>query len=324
MLRRRAFIAAFAGGLLYTPFSLLAQPTDKTHRVGILTYLAPDQVKGFLQTLKHSLRAQGYVEGRNLILELSNAAGRLETLPELAAELVRSQVDVILAIAPLSIRAAQQAASTIPIVMAIGDPAMFASLAQPGGNITGVTAMAAELAGKQVELIKEALPDASRIAVLRNPNQPVHVAKLQRAQDTARSLGVDLIVVDARTSDDFEAAFALIEKQRAQGLIVFADGVYRAARTRLVDMTARLRLPAIYASGGFAEAGGLIEYVPDFEETFQRAGSFVARILKGASPASLPVEQPSRFHLLVNRSTAAALGVMLPYALLLRADQIIE
>jgi putative tryptophan/tyrosine transport system substrate-binding protein len=324
MLGRRMLIAALAGGLLFTPLAVLAQPAGKSHRVGVLSYLAPEQMQPFLRTLAQSLQAQGYVEGKNLTLVVRTTDGRLGALPDLAFELVKSEVDVILAIAPLSIRAAHQATSTIPIVMAIGDPAMFASLARPGGNITGVTALAAELAGKQVELIKEALPGASRIAVLRNPNQPVHVAKLQRAEASARALGVHLIVVDARTAEDFDAAFSVVEKERAEGLIVFADGVFRAARTRLVLTAARLRLPAVYASAGFAEAGGLIEYIPDFEETFQRAGSFIGRILKGAHPASLPVEQPSRFHLFVNRATAATLDLALPPALLLRANQIIE
>ena len=274
--------------------------------------------------MEQTLQAQGYVHDKNLTLVIRTADGRLDTLPDFASELVKSEVEIIVAIAPLSIRAARQATSTIPIVMAIGDPATFASLAQPGGNITGVTALAAELAGKQIELIKEALPDAKRIAVLRNPNQPVHVAKLERAETSARTLDVRLIVVDARNAEDFDAAFSVIEKERAEGLIVFADGVFRAARKRVVEMAARLRLPAVYASAGFAEAGGLIEYVPDFDETFQRAGSFVVRILRGARPADLPVEQPSRFHLVVNRATASTLGLTLPQALLLRADQIIE
>jgi putative ABC transport system substrate-binding protein len=324
MLRRRTVLAALAGGLLYTPLAVLAQPAGKGHRVGVLSYLAPDQLQPFVRTLEQTLQGQGFVPGKNVTLVIRTTNGRLEALPDLASELVTSEVEIIVAIAPLSIRAARQATSTIPIVMAIGDPALFASLAQPGGNITGVTALAAELAGKQVELIKEALPAAKRIAVLRNPNQPVHVAKLERAETSAHALGVRLIVVDARKAEDFAAAFSIMEKEGAEGLIVFADGVFRAARKRVVDMAAQLRLPAVYASPGFAEVGGLIEYVPDFEETFQRAGAFVVRILKGARPADLPVEQPSRFHLLVNRATASDLGLTLPPALLLRADQIVE
>ncbi len=217
-----------------------------------------------------------------LTLEVRTAAGRVEALPQLAQELVRAQVDVILAIAPLSVRAARQASSTVPIDMALGDPASFENLARPGGNVTGVTALAAELAGKQVELIKEALPRATRIAVLRNPDQPVHAAKLEHAGAVARARGVRLIVTDARTGDDFDSAFLTMAGERAEGLIVFADGVYRGQRVRLVEMASRLRLPAVYASDGFAQAGGLIAYVPDVEETYRRAASFVDRILKGA------------------------------------------
>jgi putative ABC transport system substrate-binding protein len=324
MLARRTLIGALVGGVFFTPVPVLTQPAGKNHRVGVLSYLAPDQLQPFVETLKRTLQVQGYVQGQNLNLMVRTSSGRLDELPNLASELVKGEVEVIVAIAPLSIRAAHQATDTIPIVMAIGDPAMYASLAKPGGNITGVTALAAELAGKQVELIKEALPTATRIAVLRNPNQPVHASKLERAGMSSRALGLHLIVVDARKEEDFDVAFAVIEKERAEGLIVFADGVFRAARKRIVDMAARLRLPAVYASAGFAEAGGLIEYVPDFDETFRRAGSFVVRILNGARPADLPVEQPSRFQLLVNRATASTLGLALSPALLLRADQVIE
>lgn len=328
LMERRAFIGIFAGALLGTPRAARAQPVGppavKTYRVGVLSYLTLDVLQGALTTFRHALALLGFVEGRNLAIEVRTAAGRLETLPALGADLVRSRVDVILAIAPLSIRAARQATSTVPIVMALGDPATFESLARPGGNVTGVTALAAELAGKQVELIKEALPRATRVAVLRNPDQPVHVAKLREAEAVARALGIRLIVVDARTAEDFDAAFLVIAAERAEGLIVFADGVYRGHRVRLVEIASRLRLPAVYGSEGFAQAGGLIAYVPDAEETYRRAASFVARILKGASPATLPVEQPTRFHLLVNRRTAAALGLTLPPSLMLRADEVID
>jgi putative ABC transport system substrate-binding protein len=242
----------------------------------------------------------------------------------LAAELVRANVDVIVAIAPVAIRAARQVTSTIPIVMVHGDPAMFSTLARPGGNVTGLTALAAELAGKQVEILKETLPRASRVAVLRNPDQPVHVAKLQQADAVARALAVRLIVVDARSADDFDAAFLTLAHERPEGLIVFADGTYLAHRKRLVELASRLSLPAIYASNGFAQAGGLMSYVPDATETFRRAASFVARILKGARPADLPVEQPTKFDLAINLKTAKALGLTIPPSLLLRADQVIE
>ena len=306
------------------PLVAEAQPAGKVHRIGVLSYLAPDVLQASLVTFREGLRQQGYVEGRNITFELRTSSGRLDALPELAAELVRLNVDVILAIAPLSIRAARQATSTIPIVMALGDPATFDSLARPGGNVTGVTALAAELAGKQVELLKEALPRVSRVAVLRNPDQPVHVAKLKQTETVARALGMRLVVVDARGAEDFDGAFATMHRERVEGLIVFADGMFLAHRKQLVELASRLRLPGVYASNGFAQAGGLIAYVPDNPETYRRAASFVARILKGASPATLPVEQPTRFELTINLATARTLGLTIPQSLLVRADQVID
>ena len=310
--------------IVAAPLAAAAQPAGKVYRVGILSYAAPDVLQANLTTFRETLRQQGYVEGRNITFEVRTTSGRLDTLPELAAELVRLNVDVILAMSPLSIRAARQATSTVPIVMTFGDPATFDSLARPGGNVTGVTALAAELAGKQVELLKEALPRVSRVAVLRNPDQPVHVAKLQRAEAVARALSVRLIVVDARGAEDFDAAFATIARERAEGLIVFADGIFLAHRKQLVELASRLRLPGVYASNAFAQAGGLITYVPDTAETFRRAASFVDRILKGASPATLPVEQPTRFELTVNLSAARALGLTIPHSLVVRADRVVD
>jgi putative ABC transport system substrate-binding protein len=310
--------------ILAAPLAAEAQPAGKVYRVGVLSYLAPDVLQANLATFREALRQQGYVEGRNVALEVRTSDGRLEAVSALAAELARLNVDVILAIAPVAIRAARQATSTIPIVMAFGDPATFDSLARPGGNVTGVTALAAELAGKQVELLKEALPRVSRVAVLRNPEQPVHVAKLKQAETVARALGIRLVVVDARGAEDFDAAFVTIASERAEGLIVFADGVFLAHRKRLVELASRLRLPGVYASNGFAQAGGLITYVPDTAETFRRAASFVDRIFKGASPGTLPVEQPTRFELTVNLAAAKALGLTIPQSLLVRADQVVE
>jgi len=323
-MERRTFVAMVGGGLLAGPLAAGAQQAGKVYHLGVLSYFTHDELQGSLETFREALRQQGYVEGRNVAFEVRTASGRLEALPELAAQLVRRKVDVILAIAPLAIRAARQATSTIPIVMTFGDPAMFDSLARPGGNVTGVAALAAELAGKQVELMKEALPRGSRFAVLRNPDQPVHVAKLKQAEDVARALAVRLVVVDARSAEDFDAAFHKIASERVEGLIVFADGIFRSNRKRLVELASQLRLPAVYGLDGFVQAGGLMEYVPDSVEAFRRAASFVDRIFKGASPATLPVEQPTRFELLINLKTAKALGLTIPSSLLQRADQVIE
>ncbi|MGH7398099.1 MAG: ABC transporter substrate-binding protein [Candidatus Rokuibacteriota bacterium] len=321
-MRRLAIVLLLA--TLAAPLAAEAQPAGKVYRVGVLSYLASDVLQANLAMFREALRGRDYVEGRNVAFEVRTSSGRLDALPELAAELARLNVDVILAIAPLSIRAARQATTTIPIVMALGDPATFESLARPGGNVTGLTALAAELAGKQVELLKEALPRVSRVAVLRNPEQPVHVAKLRQAETVARALGIRLVVVDARGPEGFDAAFATIAGERAEGLIVFADGGFLAHRKRLVELASRLRLPGVYASNGFAQAGGLITYVPDTAETYRRAASFVDRIFKGASPATLPVEQPTRFELTVNLAAARALGLTIPQSLLVRANQVVE
>lgn len=323
-MNRRMFLQSFMGGILAAPLAAESQAPGKIHQVGVLSYFSLDVLQPNLATFRDALRQQGYVEGKNLAFEVRTSDGRLDALPELAAELARLNVDVILAIAPLSIRAARQATSTIPIVMALGDPAMFESLARPGGNITGVTALAAELAGKQVELMKEALPRVTRVAALRNPDQPVHVAKLKQAETTARTLSIRLIVVEARGPDDFEHAFATIAGQRAEGIIVFADGVFLAHRRRLMELVAQLRLPGVYTLNGFGEAGGLIAYVPDDAETYRRAASFVGRIFKGANPATLPVEQPTRFELTVNLAAARTLGLTIPQSLVVRANQVIQ
>jgi len=320
---RRAFLSG-AAALLAAPLAAEAQQVGKVYQVGVLSYLTHDELQGSLEIFREALRQQGYVVGRNVAFEVRTANGRLEALPELAAELVRRKVDVILAIAPLAIRAARQATSTIPIVMTSGDPAMFDSLARPGGNVTGVTALAAELAGKQVELMKETLPKGSRFAVLRNPDQPVHVAKLKQAEDVARALAVRLVVVDARGVEDFDAAFLKISSERVEGLIVFADGIFRSNRKKLIELASQLRLPAVYGAEGFVPAGGLVAYAPDSREAFRRAASFVDRIFKGSSPATLPVEQPTKFALAINLKTAKALGLTIPPSVLARADQVIE
>ena len=273
---RRAFIGVIAGGLLTAPLAAGAQQAGKVRRVGVLSYLAPDVLQPNLATFREALRQQGYVEARNIVFEMRTSSGRLDALPELAAELARLNVDVILAIAPLAIRAARQATTTIPIVMALGDPATFESLARPGGNVTGVTALAAELAGKQVELLKEALPRVTRVAVLRNPEQPVHVAKLKQAETVARALGIRLIVVDARGPDDFDPAFATITGERAEGLIVFADGMFLAHRKRLVELASRLRLPASLCLE-WIRAGGR----PDRLRARQRGDVSPGRVVRG-------------------------------------------
>ena len=304
----------------------VAQGPGRTFRVGVLWSAAADDptIRPGLESLRASLRESGYVEGQNLILEHRHAAGRLDRFPALAKNLVDAHVDVVRATSPLSIRAARQATSTVPIVMINGDPDMFGSLSRSGGNITGLTAFQAELAGKQVELLKEAVPQVSKIAVLRNPTQPVHALKLREAERVARALGVVLYVAEARTTDDFDEAFSAMTRERVGALAVFADGTYYSNRARIADLALRHRLPVAFGSPGGADAGGLMSYVPSAADTYRRAGVYVSRILKGAHPGDLPLERPTRFELSVNLRTAQTLRITLPQAVLMRADRVIE
>ena len=323
-LRRTPLVIVLALTVLGLAFAAQGQPGGKVHRIGILAYQTEAAFQQDFETFRAGLREHGWIEGRNVAFEQRLAAGKLELLPSLAAELVKSSPDLILAVAPLSIRAARQATPSIPIVMVFGDPEMFVDLARPGGNVTGMAALAAELAGKQVELLKQAVPAVSRVAVLRNPVQPVHVAKVREAENTARALKLRILPVDARGPDDFEAAFATMAHERVDGLIVLADGAFRNAAPRLTELATRHRLPTVYGSTGYAQAGGLVEYAPNPAESFRRAAAYVDRILRGAKPGDLPVEQPTTFALTVNTKAARAIGVTLPPALLLRAEQVID
>jgi putative ABC transport system substrate-binding protein len=324
ILRRSALVAFAAAFVLAAALSAHAQHAGKVHRIALLSYQTQDTFQPSFEVFRAAMRELGWIEGRNVTFERRHAAGKLELVPGLAIEIVKANPDLIVAVAPLSVRAARQATSTIPIVMIYGDPEMFVDLARPGGNVTGLAALAAELAGKQVELLKQAVPGALRIAVLRNPAQPVHVGKLREAEAAARALKLRLTVLDARTPDDFEAAFAAMAREPVDGLVVFADGMYRSAAAQLAELAARYRLPTIYGSAGHAQAGGLVEYAPNRDEAFQRAAGYVDRILKGARPGDLPVEQPTRFELTINAKAARTIGLTLPPALLLRAERVIE
>jgi putative tryptophan/tyrosine transport system substrate-binding protein len=237
-------------------------------------------------------------------------------------------VDIIVATSLPAIRAAQQATGTIPIVMATSlDPVstgFAASLARPGGNITGLSAMAPDLVGKQLELLREVVPKLSRVALLGNPANPGNAPMVRRAQDSARELGVRLQLLDARSLSEVDSAFVAMTRERAGGLIVLVDVMFAEHRTRIADLAAKHRLPAVYGLQEYAEAGGLMVYGSSFVERFRRAAIFVDKILKGAKPATLPIEQPTKFELAVNLEAAKALGLTIPQSLLLRADQVIQ
>ena len=257
-----------------------------------------------LEAFRQGLRELGYIEGQNIIIEYRWAEGRAERLPELAAQLVRLQVKVIVATGEQVILAAKQATGTIPIVMtAVGDPVgrgFVASLARPGGNITGVSNMAVELTGKWVELLKEIVPTLSQVAVLKNPANRTHAFFWREAQTAAQTLRVKAQAFDVQGPDGFEGAFAAISQERPGGLLVLPDPMTIGQRARIADFAAKQRLPSIYTFRQHVEAGGLISYGPSLQANFRRAAAYVDKILKGAKPADLPVEQPMRFELVVN------------------------
>jgi len=326
---RRAFITTLAGGILAAPLAVEAQPA-KVYRIGLLGGSPPNSPGGSRawEGFFHGLRELGYVEGQNILIEGRFYGDRTERLPALAAELVQLKVDVIVAGAAPAPEAAQRATSTIPIVMAIHfDPVgsgLVVSLASPGRNVTGLSVLSPELVGKRLQLLKEAVPGISRVAVLWNPTIPTQALELRAAEVAARSLKVQLQVVEAQGSSDFASAFSAMTKDRAGGLIALTSSMFFAHRTRIVELAAQSRLPAVYGVKEFPEAGGLMAYGPNLRESFRRAATYVDKILKGAKPADLPVEQPTKFELFINLKTAKALGLTIPQSLLLRADEVIR
>ena len=326
-LRVAAIVLPLALGLLLAPLAAAAQPLPKVARIGLLLPgTAPDPG---VEAFRQGLRDLGWVEGQNIAIEYRWAEGKFERLPGLAAALIRLKVDVIVANATPATSAAKNATGTIPVVFAfVADPVasgFVASLARPGGNITGLASIATEVIGKQLELLKEALPKVSRVAVLRNPDNQSHPLMLRQAESAARVLRVQLQILEARSPDEFDTAFAAMTRQRAGGLLVLADsGMFFVQRTRIADLAAKNRLPAVYGHLEHAEAGGLMAYGTNRADLFRRAAYFVDKILKGAKPDDLPVEQPTKFELVINLKTAKALGLTIPKSVLVRADKLIE
>jgi len=328
MIGRRTFLFA-SGALLVAPFSTRAQPRGKTYRIGYLQTATPDEQAPLTNAFDDGLRELGYVEGRNIVIERRFAWGSQERLPELAAELVRMDVDVIVTGANIVIAAVKRATSTIPVVMATSrDPVgsgFVASLARPGGNITGLTGdPTPEVQSKRLELLKETVPGASRVALLVNPLAPAAQTYRNAVESAAGKLGVSLLIVEARGRSEFEDAFATMARGRADALVVLPDPVFFTARVQIVELAKKYRLPAVYHAAEVVEAGGLMSYGASLADQFRRAAAYVDKILKGARPGDLPVEQATKFELAVNLRTAKALGVVFPKDLLRRADQVIE
>jgi ABC-type uncharacterized transport system substrate-binding protein len=323
---RRAFLAG-STALFAAPLAAEAQPAGKVPRIGILT-LASSASTPILQAFRVGLRELGYVESQNIALEFRFAHGKPETLASLAAELVRQDMDVIVADGGQAALAAKSATQRIPIVMgAVADPVkvgLVTSLARPGTNVTGLTLLSVELSSKRLQLLREAIPQASRVAVLWNPGNPAAKDYLEQTKGAARALGVELAPVETRSASDLDAALEAVAAARPSALISLADATLWNHRRRIVDFAARKRIPAMFPEREFADDGGLMAYGPNVPANFRRAAVYVDKILKGARPADLPVEEPTTFELVINLKTAKTLGLTIPPSLLQRADQVIE
>jgi putative ABC transport system substrate-binding protein len=326
---RRRFLLTSLAGALAAPLASEAQQAGKVYRIGLLLTTAPGENAHTVKALEQGLRELGYVEGRNLVLERRFAEGQQERLPTLAGDLVRLNVDIIVTGSNPVIAAVKQATTTIPVVMAVSrDPVgarFITSLARPGGNITGLANDAApEIIGKNLELLKEAVPRVSRVAFLWNPVPP-GAGTFRNVVDTAaRSLNVTVQSVQIRGRNELDDAFAAMVRERANGIVVAQDPITLGSRNQVVLLAAKSGIPAVYALREFVEAGGLMSYGPNIADQFRRAAVHVDKILKGAKPGDLPVEQATRFELLINLKTAKALGLTIPQSLLARADQVIE
>jgi putative ABC transport system substrate-binding protein len=323
---RRTFLAALGSGLLAAPLGAGAQPAGRVPRIG---WLAVGPNPALDEAFRQGLRELGYVEGKNIVLEY-RLAETFDRLPSLAAELVRLKVDVIFAAAGAQAAfAAKNATTTIPIVMVpVADPVGFGladTLARPGGNITGPSAgTGPELQGKRLELLKETFPRVSRVAVLWNPDNPGSVVNKRAAEAPAQSLGIKLHSVEVRKSVDLEQAFSAMRRERVEALVTINSPLLVSHLNRIVDLAAKSRLPTMHMESRWVEGGGLMSYGPSYPDLYRRAAIYVDKILKGANPAELPIEQPTKFELVVNLRTARALGLTIPQAVLIRADEVIQ
>ena len=315
-------------GLILGPCPADAQPSTKVPRIG---YLSPSSSGAFLfyiEGFRRGLRTLGYVDGQNIIVEYRYMEGKAERLPELAAELVRKQVDVIVVQTPRAVQAVQQATSSIPIVMAgVPDPVTSGfvdSLARPGRNITGTTSFDVDLSGKRLELLKETIPNLSRVAVLWNARSQPMARRADNAKAAARALGLTIRAVGVLEPNELEAAFAAMTHERPDALLVVLDAFTFVQRKQILEFAAKHRLPAMYELREFVDEGGLMTYGTSFPAWYERSAYYVDRILKGAKPSDLPVEQPTTFELVINLKTAKALGLTIPPSVLGRADEIIQ
>ena len=327
-MRAKILVYALPAFILTTIHLAEAQQPAKVPRIGFLGVTSPSTISARIEAFRQGLRELGYVEGKNIVIEYRNAEGKLERLPAIAAELVRLNVDIIITRGPPSTRAAKEATSTIPIVMAFDiDPVgsgFVASLARPGGNITGLSNLSPEISGKQLELLTEIVPKLARVAVLGTSTIQGNAQALRETEAAAGAFGVQVQYLEVRGPTDIETAFRAASKGRADAVLVLTSPFTISQRTQVVDLAAKNRLPAIYPQSEYMEDGGLMTYGPSINDLFRRAATYVDKILKGAKPADLPVEQPTKFEFIINLKTAKQIGLTIPPNVLARADKVIK
>jgi putative tryptophan/tyrosine transport system substrate-binding protein len=325
-MRRREFITLLGGAAAW-PLAARAQQSANVARIGFLRFGPASANAGRIEALRAGLRQLGYVEGKNIVIEF-RWAETVDRLPELAAELVRMNVDIIFAMSSTEVEAARQLTMTTPVVFAVhADPvglAHVASLARPGGNITGLTVILTDIVAKQLEILKEAVPQATRIAVLFNPTAPSHRPAVHALEAAGKTLGAQLVMVAVQAVEDFERAFSTMSREQVGGVLVVAAPLFASHRARLTELAIKHRLPGTFGDKEYVEVGGLMSYSADLIDLCRRAATYIDRILKGAKPADLPVEQPTKFELVINNKTAKAIGLIIPESFLLRADEVIE
>lgn len=324
---RRAFIGLVASGALVEAYAARAQqPAGKVYRIGMLEAVPAAQNAANLDAFRKGLAGFGYVEGRNLTIEYRSADGQAERFPDLASELVRLKVDLIVTRGTPAATAAKMATETTPVIMAtMGDPRIIvASFARPGGNVTGVTTFSTELTAKRIELLKELVPRLSRVALLHNMSNPAVPPEWEETKKAARSLAIRAELFDVRSEEDLRRAFDVAVREHVGAIVVGADGIMQAHQRAIIELSARNELPAVYPARDFVEAGGLIAYAVNYPDLYFRFARYVDKIFKGAKPGDLPVEQPTKFELVINLKTAKTLGLPIPQSLLLRVDEVIR
>jgi len=326
MNNRRKLLVALGASVIAAPFALFAQQSEKVYRIG---FLSPRPgIESGEEAFRQGLRKLGYVEGQNIVLEWRFTKGRVAPFPQLASEMVRLRVDCILAVGVSAVEALKQSTKTIPIVMGTidADPVkegIIASLARPGGNITGLVGISWELAGKRIELLKQAIPSAIRVAILVDPS-PAGLAHVREAEVAARNLGMQLRTLEVRDPEGLANAFQVARQWRAEALSVVGTGLVNSHRAQIVNLAVKTRLPTIYSNADFVLEGGLMSYADDPIDRYRRAAAYVDKILKGTKPADLPVEQPTKFELVINFKTAKQVGLKIPPSVLARADRVID